>query len=34
MKYIPHKDKKAFVKDMKAVYGAVNEEAALEALIS
>jgi transposase-like protein len=33
MKYIPHKDKKAFAKDMKAVYGGVNEEAALEALI-
>lgn len=33
MKYIPHKDKKAFAKDLKAVYGAVNEEAALEALI-
>lgn len=33
MKYIPHKDKKAFVKDIKAVYGAVNEDAALEALM-
>ena len=34
MKYIPHKDKKAFAADLKAVYGAVNEEAALENLIS
>lgn len=34
MKYIPHKDKKAFVSDLKAVYGAVNEEAALENLIA
>ena len=33
MKYIPHKDKKAFAKDMKAVYGTVNEDAALEALL-
>jgi transposase-like protein len=30
MKYIPHKDKKAFAKDLKAVYGAVNEDLALE----
>jgi len=33
MKYIPYKDKKAFVADLKAVYGAVNEEAALENLL-
>lgn len=33
MKYIPYKDKKAFVADLKAVYGAVNEEVALENLI-
>lgn len=34
MKYIPHKDKKAFVVDLKAVYSAVNEDVALENLIS
>jgi len=34
MKYIPHKDKKAFAKDLKAVYGALNEDVALENLIS
>lgn len=34
MKYVPYKDKKAFVADLKAVYGAVNEEVALENLIS
>lgn len=34
MKYIPHKDKKAFAKDLKAVYGAVNEDIALENLMS
>ncbi|MBU3145637.1 IS256 family transposase [Clostridium sp. CF012] len=33
MKYIPHKDKKAFATDIKAVYRAVNEEVALENLI-
>ncbi len=33
MKYIPHKDKKAFAKYIKAVYGAVNGDSALEALI-
>lgn len=33
MKYIPYKDKKAFAKDLKAVYGAVNEDAALENLM-
>ena len=32
MKYIPHKDKKAFAKDLKAVYGSVNEDLALENL--
>ncbi|MDP4228219.1 MAG: IS256 family transposase [Bacteroidota bacterium] len=34
MKYIPYKDKKAFVKDLKAVYTAVNEDTALENLLS
>jgi len=34
MKYIPYKDKKAFVADLKTVYNAVNEDAALENLIS
>jgi putative transposase len=34
MKYIPHKDKKAFAKDLKAVYSALNENVALENLIS
>ena len=34
MKYIPPKDKKAFAKDLKTVYGAVNEDLALENLIS
>jgi putative transposase len=34
MKYIPYKDKKAFVADLKAVYGAVNEDAAFDNLIS
>lgn len=33
MKYIPHKDKKAFAKDMKSVYSAVNEDIALERLL-
>lgn len=33
MKYIPYKDKKAFAKDLKAVYGAVNEDTALENLM-
>lgn len=32
MKYVPYKDRKAFVADLKLVYGAVNEEAALENL--
>ncbi|MEK6264972.1 MAG: IS256 family transposase [Clostridium sp.] len=34
MKYIPHKDKKAFAKDLKSVYSALNEDVALENLIS
>lgn len=34
MKYIPHKDKKSFAKDLKAVYTAVNEDVALENLNS
>lgn len=34
MKYIPHKDKKAFVTGLKTVYKAVNEEVALENLLS
>jgi putative transposase len=34
MKYIPHKDKKAFAKDLKAVYSALNEYVALENLMS
>lgn len=33
MKYIPFKDRKAFAKDLKAVYGAVNEDDACENLI-
>lgn len=32
MKYVPYKDKKAFVADLKNVYGAVNEEMALDNL--
>lgn len=34
MRYIPYKDRKAFATDLKAVYGAVNEEIALENLIA
>ena len=34
MKYVPYKDKKAFVGDLKAIYGAVNEEVALENLFA
>ncbi len=34
MKYIPYKDKKAFAKDLKTVYTAVNEDVALENLHS
>ena len=33
MKYIPHKDKKAFVKDLKKIYGAVNEDQGMEYLL-
>lgn len=33
MRYIPYKDKKAFAADLKTVYGAVNEDAALENLL-
>lgn len=32
MKYIPYKDKKAFARDLKTVYGAVNEDEAYENL--
>ena len=34
MLFDPFKDRKAFAKDLKAVYGAVNEEVACENLIS
>lgn len=34
MKYIPYKDKKEFVRDLRTVYGAVNEDDALENLLS
>ena len=34
MKYIPYKDRKAFAADLKAVYNSVNEDVALENLIS
>ncbi len=33
MKYIPYKDKKAFVNDLKGVYKAINEDVALEKLL-
>lgn len=33
VKYIPHKDKKAFIADLKKIYGAVNEDAAMAALL-
>ena len=33
VKYIPYKDKKAFTADLKKIYGAVNEDAATDALI-
>lgn len=33
MKYIPYKDRKIFVADLKGIYKAVNEEAAMENLI-
>jgi len=34
VKYIPYKDKKAFVTDLKTVYGAVTEEQAMENLLA
>jgi len=34
MKYIPYKDRKAFVADLKGIYKAVNEEVAMESLLS
>lgn len=34
MKYIPYKDRKAFVGDLKGVYKAVNEELAMDNLLS
>jgi putative transposase len=34
MKYVPYKDKKKFVADLKTIYSAINEEAALENLLS
>jgi len=34
MKYVPYKDKKAFVADLKAIYGSINEEVALENLLT
>jgi transposase-like protein len=33
MMYIPFKDRKAFVKDLKTIYGAVNEEQGMENLL-
>lgn len=33
MRYIPYKDRKAFVADLKTVYGAINEDMALENLM-
>jgi len=33
MKYIPYKDKKAFVADLKKIYGSVNEEQGMEYLL-
>ena len=33
VKYIPYKDKKAFIADLKKIYGAVNEDAAMAALL-
>lgn len=32
LKYVPDKDRKAFAKDLKTIYQAINEEKALEAL--
>ncbi len=34
MKYIPYKDRKAFVSDLKGIYKAVNEEVAMDNLLS
>jgi putative transposase len=34
MKYVPYKDKKAFVADLKSIYNSVNEDVALENLLS
>ena len=34
MKYIPYKDRKAFVADLKGIYRAVNEEVAMDNLLS
>ena len=34
MKYIPYKDKKAFVADLKSIYNSVNEEVAFENLLN
>lgn len=33
VKYIPYKDKKAFIADLKKIYGAVNEDSATAALL-
>lgn len=33
MKYIPHKDKKEFVRDLKTIYTAINADSAMENLI-
>lgn len=33
VKYIPYKDKKAFIADLKKIYGAINEDAAMAALL-
>lgn len=34
MKYIPYKDRKAFVSDLKGIYKAVNEEVAMDKLLA
>jgi len=34
MKYIPYKDRKAFVGDLKGIYKAINEEVAMDNLLS
>lgn len=34
MKYVPYKDKKAFVADLKTIYSSINEEVALENLLA